>query len=49
VDAKIQDLKHIRTALSSLADACTRGEGPTSECPILDAMEEETALEEMGL
>jgi len=49
VDAKIQDLKRIRTALSNLADACAGGGGPTSECPILDAMEEETALENMGL
>lgn len=45
VDAKIQDLKRIRDALSVLADACTGGEGPTSECPILDAMEEEGAVD----
>ena len=40
VETKIQDLKRIREALSTLADACAGGQGPTSDCPILDAMEE---------
>jgi len=39
VESKIQDLKRIREALSTLADACEGGGGPTSECPILDTME----------
>lgn len=45
VDAKIQDLKRIRAALSNLADACTGGEGPTSDCPILDALEEDGTVD----
>lgn len=38
VDRKIADLQRIRSALTKLAAAC-RGKGPTSECPILDALE----------
>ncbi|HSN39867.1 MAG TPA: MerR family DNA-binding protein [Burkholderiales bacterium] len=38
VDSKIGDLQRIKQALTTLAAAC-RGEGPTSECPILDALE----------
>ncbi len=38
VDRKIADLKRIRNALATLASAC-RGKGPTSECPILEALE----------
>ncbi|MFB6098951.1 MAG: Zn(2+)-responsive transcriptional regulator [Salinibacter sp.] len=41
VNEKIHDLERIREALSRLADACTGGGGPTSECPILDAMQNE--------
>jgi MerR family mercuric resistance operon transcriptional regulator len=41
VKAKIQDLKRIRDALSRLAEACEESEGPTSTCPILEAMEGE--------
>lgn len=41
VKAKIQDLKRIRDALSRLAEACEESEGPTSACPILEAMEGE--------
>jgi MerR family copper efflux transcriptional regulator len=37
VDAKIEDLTRIKAALETLARAC-RGKGPTSECPILDAI-----------
>lgn len=40
VDKKIADLEQIRGALSKLAAAC-RGTGPTSECPILEALETE--------
>lgn len=39
VEEKIRDLQRIRDALSTLAAACDGGEGPTSDCPILDAME----------
>ena len=38
VNRKIDELQRIKDALSKLARAC-HGEGPTSECPILDALE----------
>lgn len=38
VQAKMDDLARIKTALEKLMRAC-RGSGPTSECPILDAIE----------
>lgn len=38
VDRRIAHLKRVRKALSKLAAAC-RGRGPTSRCPILDALE----------
>lgn len=38
VEEKIQDLQRIRQALTHLVDAC-EGNGPTSECPILEAIE----------
>jgi len=38
VEEKIRKLKKIGTALKKLAAAC-RGIGPTSECPILEALE----------
>jgi MerR family copper efflux transcriptional regulator len=38
VDAKLTELARIKGALERLARAC-RGSGPTSDCPILDAME----------
>jgi len=40
IDAKIADLRRIRAALAALAAACVN-DGPTSECPLLDAMERE--------
>lgn len=43
VEAKIHDLKRIRDALASLASSC-RGQGPTSDCPILEAMQREDVL-----
>lgn len=43
VEAKIHDLERIRAALASLATACS-GHGPTSDCPILEAMQREDAL-----
>lgn len=44
VEEKIRDLERIRSALSRLADACAGGRGPTSDCPILDAMEDEAVF-----
>jgi MerR family transcriptional regulator, copper efflux regulator len=38
VEEKLADLRRIRSALEELTRACA-GTGPTSECPILDAME----------
>ena len=38
VEEKIAGLTRIRGALAKLATAC-RGEGPTSECPILEALD----------
>jgi MerR family transcriptional regulator, copper efflux regulator len=40
VEAKMADLVGIQTALGRLVRAC-RGKGPTSECPILDALEDQ--------
>ena len=40
VDKKIDDLRRIKSALTRLAAAC-RGTGPTSACPILEALEGE--------
>lgn len=38
IDEKIRKLQQMRDALDHLIEQC-RGEGPTSECPILEAME----------
>ena len=38
VEEKIAELTRIRGALAKLATAC-RGKGPTSECPILEALD----------
>lgn len=40
LDAKMHELSKMRTALERLARRC-RGRGPTSECPILDVLDEE--------
>ena len=40
VNGKIEELQRIKDALGRLARAC-HGEGPTSECPILEALERE--------
>ena len=37
IDAKIAALQHMRDALTNLIGQC-HGEGPTSDCPILDAL-----------
>lgn len=44
VEAKIRDLQRIRDALATLARTCEGGSAPTTACPILDAMENESAL-----
>lgn len=44
VEEKIRALQRIRDALTQLATACEAGRRPTSECPILDAMENENTL-----
>lgn len=38
VEEKIRSLQQIRDALARLAETCEGTEGPTSNCPILDAM-----------
>jgi MerR family mercuric resistance operon transcriptional regulator len=38
IDEKIQSLQRIKKALVNLTAAC-RGRGPTSECPILEALD----------
>jgi len=38
VDEKLADLQRIKKALTELSAACS-GTGPTSQCPILDALE----------
>lgn len=38
IDTKLRDLKRMKAALLKLTAACRR-RGPTSECPILDALE----------
>lgn len=38
IDEKIRKLQEMRNALDHLVEQC-HGEGPTSECPILEAME----------
>jgi MerR family mercuric resistance operon transcriptional regulator len=40
VNDKIEELQRIKDALDKLATAC-KGQGPTSECPILEALESE--------
>jgi MerR family mercuric resistance operon transcriptional regulator len=38
VAGKLRDLERIHSALKHIAESCT-GEGPRSECPVLDALE----------
>lgn len=44
VEARIRDLRRIRDALSRLSDSCDRKDEPTSECPILDALDADRSL-----
>ncbi len=38
IDHKVRELRRMRAALQRLARACEGGEGPTGDCPILDAL-----------
>ena len=38
IEAKIQSLRHMKAALAKITKQCS-GRGPTSECPILEALE----------
>jgi MerR family mercuric resistance operon transcriptional regulator len=38
IDGKLRQLRHMRAALQKLAEECS-GRGPTSQCPLLDALE----------
>jgi len=38
IDSKIAELRRMRKALDALAESCS-GVGPTSACPILDAID----------
>lgn len=40
IEERIRELQHMKCALAALAASC-RGSGPASECPILEALEEE--------
>lgn len=42
IDQRIAALKRMKAALARLAAACS-GRGPTSECPILEALESESS------
>ncbi len=44
IDAKIDALQRMRTALQQLALRCP-GEGPTDECPILDSIDDEEEVQ----
>ena len=38
IDEKLRDLQQVKDALQRLASSC-KGQGPSSECPILEALE----------
>jgi len=48
VETKIGDLRRIREALTTLADACRKQDGPTSECPILDVLERQSGANDVS-
>jgi len=43
INAKLRDLQQMKEALTTLVAACS-GSGPTSHCPILDALESHNAI-----
>jgi MerR family copper efflux transcriptional regulator len=45
IEQKITDLQRMKNALAQLADQCT-GEGALSECPILDALEDNEGVKQ---
>lgn len=47
LDTKLTELQRMRAALARLAESCT-GKGPTSECPLLDAIDAEGAVRGRG-
>lgn len=44
IEEKIQSLQQMRNALGHLIAGCS-GEGPATECPLLDALDSEKALD----
>ena len=44
IEAKIKTLLKMKAALLKVTKQC-RGQGPTSECPILDALDKDTELQ----
>ena len=46
IDDKIRTLNAMRAALDKLVDQCS-GEGPTAQCPILEALDEESPTKEV--
>ena len=38
IKTKLRELRHVKAALEKLAAECT-GRGPTSQCPLLDALD----------
>jgi len=47
INAKLRDLQQMKEALTTLVAACS-GSGPTSQCPILDALESHDATASAG-
>lgn len=45
IDEKIRSLEQMRRALDGMAGICLSGALPTSECPILDALEQQQVPE----
>ncbi|MBI3992725.1 MAG: heavy metal-responsive transcriptional regulator [Candidatus Lambdaproteobacteria bacterium] len=46
IERRIGELKRMKQALTRLASACA-GEGPTGECPILDALEQDAGPDDV--
>jgi MerR family transcriptional regulator, copper efflux regulator len=48
IERRIADLEKMRSALGKLVKSCIAGKGPSSECPILDALENAEDFDEIG-
>lgn len=48
IDRKLNDLKRIRQALAHLAGGCRGGQGPTGDCPLLEALGPLDGVERKG-